>query len=269
MIPKVIHYCWFGRGKLPYLARKCIRSWHKFLPGYEIREWNEDNFDVRQIPYTSEAYDAGKYAFVSDYARFKILFNNGGVYFDTDVEIIRSLDDILEAGPFMGLEKDFVSSGSKANGSFAVAPGLGLAANPGLGLYNKILQAYSNRHFIKENGALDLTTIVQITTGVLLDNGLKARPGVMEIDGIRIYPKEYFCPIAYETGVSVVTSNTRTIHHFTASWWTPRQRAIRWTNNHLGKKCGYYVAFFWQPLPVVLMRLYKALIRRLKRVAGR
>ena len=101
MIPKVIHYCWFGRNPLPPLAIKCIESWKKFLPDYEIKGWNEDNFDVNIIPYTQEAYQAKKYAFVSDYARFWILYKYGGIYFDTDVEVIRPLDDIIARGPFM------------------------------------------------------------------------------------------------------------------------------------------------------------------------
>ena len=106
MIPKVIHYCWFGRNPLPPLAVKCIESWKKFLPGYEIKEWNEDNFDVNIIPYIQEAYEARKYAFVSDYARFYILYHHGGIYFDTDVEVIKSIDDIIERGAFMGCENE-------------------------------------------------------------------------------------------------------------------------------------------------------------------
>lgn len=106
MIPKIIHYCWFGRGPLPELAQKCITSWKKYLPDYEIKEWNEDNFDVNIIPYTAEAYKAKKYAFVSDYARFWILYKFGGIYFDTDVEVIRPIDDIVERGNFMGFETD-------------------------------------------------------------------------------------------------------------------------------------------------------------------
>ena len=106
MIPKIIHYCWFGRNPLPELAQKCIASWKKYLPDYEIKEWNEDNFDVNIIPYTAEAYAAKKYAFVSDYARFWILYKYGGIYFDTDVEVIRPIDDIIAKGNFMGCETD-------------------------------------------------------------------------------------------------------------------------------------------------------------------
>ena len=107
MIPKTIHYCWFGKKPLPPLAKKCIVSWKKFFPDYEIIEWNEDNFDVNQIPYTAEAYKHKKYAFVSDYARFKILYEHGGLYFDTDVEIIKPMNDIISQGNFMGLRKRY------------------------------------------------------------------------------------------------------------------------------------------------------------------
>ncbi len=147
MIPKVIHYCWFGRNPLPSLAIKCIESWRKYLPDYEIKEWNEDNFDVNIIPYTQEAYQVGKYAFVSDYARFWILYKYGGLYFDTDVEVIKPMDDIIARGPFMGCEKD-VSDTSVAS----VAPGLGLGVNPGLGLYKEILEMYSKLSFVNKDG---------------------------------------------------------------------------------------------------------------------
>lgn len=105
MIPKVIHYCWFGGNPLPNIAVKCINSWKKYFPDYEIIEWNESNFDLFSCDYCREAYDAKKWAFVSDYARFKILYEHGGVYFDTDVEVIKSMDDILQKGAFIGRER--------------------------------------------------------------------------------------------------------------------------------------------------------------------
>lgn len=136
MIPKIIHYCWFGRNPLPELAQKCIASWKKYLPDYEIKEWNEDNFDVNIIPYTAEAYAQKKYAFVSDYARFWILHKYGGIYFDTDVEVIRPIDDIIARGNFMGFETDpNPAKGDASEGS--VAPGLGLGVAPGLGIIEK------------------------------------------------------------------------------------------------------------------------------------
>ena len=123
MIPKIIHYCWFGRNPLPELAQKCIASWRKYLPDYEIKEWNEDNFDVNMIPYTAEAYKAKKYAFVSDYARFWILYKYGGLYFDTDVEVIKPMDDIIARGPFMGCENEAGKGATKLGVNPGPRPG--------------------------------------------------------------------------------------------------------------------------------------------------
>ena len=190
MIPKIIHYCWFGRNPLPELAVKCIDSWKKFLPDYEIKEWNEDNFDVNIIPYTKEAYEAKKYAFVSDYARFYILYHHGGLYFDTDVEVIRPMDDIIAHGPFMGCENE---AGQDAGATtLAVAPGLGLGCNPGLGLYAEILDLYAKLHFRHTDGRLNLKTVVQYTTELLVRHGLKNINDVQLCADVWVYPKVYF-----------------------------------------------------------------------------
>ncbi len=220
MIPKIIHYCWFGRNPLPELAQRCIASWRKYLPDYEIKEWNEDNFDVNIIPYTAEAYAAGKYAFVSDYARFWILYKYGGIYFDTDVEVIRPIDDIIARGNFMGFETDpMPQTGGKSDASEAsVNPGLGLGVAPGLGMVKKMLDCYDGQHFVCENNFRNQITVVDICTKVLLDNGLKCVNGVQKVDDIWIYPSEYFCPINVTTGRIHVEPNTRTIHHYAGTW---------------------------------------------------
>lgn len=215
MIPKIIHYCWFGRGPLPELAQKCIASWKKYLPDYEIKEWNEDNFDVNIIPYTAEAYKAKKYAFVSDYARFWILYQYGGIYFDTDVEVIRPIDDIIYRGNFMGFETDASKDGSDAA---SVAPGLGMGVNPGLGIIKKMLDFYEGRHFEFIPGGIGQLTIVHITTEVLLKAGLKQQHGIQQVNDMWIYPAEYFCPINLKTGRIHVRPNTRTIHHYAGTW---------------------------------------------------
>ena len=216
MIPKVIHYCWFGRNPLPPLASKCIASWKKYLPDYEIKEWNEDNFDVNIIPYTKEAYEAKKYAFVSDYARFWILYHYGGLYFDTDVEVIKPLDDIINRGAFMGLERDYETGATAQN--CAVAPGLGLGCNPGLGQYKKILDFYATLHFRNEDGTLNLKTIVEYTTNLLIQDGLSYISAIQKVGDIYVYPSEYFCPYNIVTKRMHITRNTRTIHHYMASW---------------------------------------------------
>jgi len=226
MIPKIIHYCWFGGNPLPELAVKCIDSWQKFFPDYEIKEWNESNFDLNCCDYVREAYEAKKWAFVSDYARFWILYRYGGLYFDTDVEIIKSFDDVIDKGPFMGCESWIPSSTmNDINMNFACNPGLGLAATPHLDLYKEVLEDYESDHFtILEKGGPP--TVVERTTKILLSHGLKNILEVQQISDIYIYPPEYFCPMNYITGIVTVTDNTRSIHHYTASWLNATEKKI-------------------------------------------
>ena len=218
MIPKIIHYCWFGRGPLPELAQKCIASWKKYLPDYEIKEWNEDNFDVNIIPYTAEAYQAKKYAFVSDYARFWILYKYGGIYFDTDVEVIRPIDDIVERGNFMGFETDPKLQLKEDASEASVNPGLGMGVAPGLGLIKKMLDFYEGKHFKFIPDGIGQLTIVHIATEVLNQAGLKQQPGIQLVNDVWIYPTEYFCPINLKTGCIHIEANTRTIHHYAGTW---------------------------------------------------
>lgn len=229
MIPKVIHYCWFGRKPLPELAQKCIASWRKYLPDYEIKEWNEDNFDVNIIHYTAEAYKAGKYAFVSDYARLWVLYKYGGLYFDTDVEIIKSIDDIILRGPFMGCENEVEAS----NSCIGVNPGLGLGAYPGLILYKELLDEYCNMDFNIAGVSDKQITIVQITTQKLIKEGLQNISELQYIAGIYIYPKEFFCPINFVSNKCIITSNTRTIHHYAGTWIGKKQKIYFWVARHI------------------------------------
>ena len=239
MIPKVIHYCWFGGNPLPPLAVKCIASWRKYLPDYEIREWNESNFDVNIVPYTREAYGAKKYAFVSDYARFWVLYRYGGLYFDTDVEVLRPLDDIVARGPFMGCERDAVlQSGKDRMG--ATAP----ADAPGLGLYRELLDMYAGLHFVNANGSLNQKTVVQYTTEVLCRHGLRNTSEVQECAGVWIYPKEYFCPIDYKSGVCTMTDNTYSIHHYSASWHSRGQKIYGFLKKYISPKLLHRFATF-------------------------
>lgn len=232
MIPKIIHYCWFGRKPLPTLAVKCINSWKRYLPNYEIKEWNEDNFDVNSISYTQEAYEEQKYAFVSDYARFYILYHYGGLYFDTDVEIIKPLDDIIDKGPFMGCEDGASIMENRGIGvtAFPVItpgfglgcnPGLGLGCNPGLDLYAEILSLYAGTQFRYADGRLNLKTVVEYVTELLCQYGLKNVNDIQFCAGIWIYPQEYFCPISIHDGKLRISANTRTIHHYAQSWQSP------------------------------------------------
>ena len=215
MIPKVIHYCWFGGSPLPKMARKCISSWKKFFPDYEIKEWNEDNFDINIIPYTKEAYEAKKYAFVSDYARFWILYHYGGVYFDTDVEVIKSMDTMIAHGAFMGAETSVVR-GQR----LYVAPGLGLASQPNHGFLKECMDLYENLHFEYVKGKWT-KTVVQHITELLEKHGLSQTDEIQEIAGFTIYPWDYMCPISTEGNVMRKTDNTVSIHYFAGSWKSP------------------------------------------------
>lgn len=220
MIPKKIHYCWFGHGPLPELAVKCIESWKKYLPDYEIKRWDESNFDVNIIPYTAEAYALGKYAFVSDYARFWILYREGGLYFDTDVEVIKPLDDIVARGPFLGCEQAANPSipADAPGKNLWCAPGLGMGAPANLPLYRQMQEIYETLHFENNEGGKKIMTIVNYTTDYLCERGFCNSPSIQEIDGIFIYPNDYFCPINPVTKRMHITPNTRTIHHYAASW---------------------------------------------------
>lgn len=243
MIPKTIHYCWFGGKPLPRDAEKYIRSWNKYLPDYEIKRWDETNFDVNSIPYTKEAYEAGKYAFVSDYARFWILYNYGGLYFDTDVEVIRSLDDIIQSGPFLGVEQ-------RTDDCITVAPGLCIGSEKQNELFKVLIDLYEGFHFLESDGSCCLKNVVEITTEVLLDYGLRNTEEIQNCCGFDIYPKDYFCPIDYKTRQLVITDNTRTIHHFAESW-VPRLTRIK---NMIGRVFGQNTLQF-------LVRIKKALKR--------
>ena len=231
-IPKIIHYCWFGGQPLPPLAKKCIASWKKYMPEYDIKEWNESNFDISLIPYSQQAYDQKKYAFVSDYARFWILYHYGGVYFDTDVEVIKPLEDIISKGPFMGCENSY--DPSKNPISLGVAPGLGLAVAKGNNLYKEILDKYSNLQFICPDGTLNLKTIVEYTSEILYQKGLQNIPDIQKIENIYIYPKDYFCPIDYNTLKKDISENTRTIHHYAGSWQGPKERMFNFIKKIIG-----------------------------------
>lgn len=212
---------------MPDYAKKYIASWRKYLPGYEIKEWNEDNFDVNIIPYTREAYKAKKYAFVSDYARFWILYHYGGVYFDTDVEVIRNMDDIVLKGPFMGIEN--LATEDKYE---TVGAGLGLGAEKGMDFYKRVLDNYAGYHFIMPDGSLNLRTVVQYVTVELARCGLKRSNDLQLCAGIYIYPKDYFNPKGGD--VMRITPNTRTIHQYSASWVDGKEGVV--DVNRLGFK---------------------------------
>lgn len=214
-LPKVIHYCWFGHGEKSALMQKCMESWKKYLPGWTIQEWNEDNFDVNICAYTKEAYAQKKYAFVSDYARFWALYHHGGVCFCTDVELLRPLEALLEKTPsVMGFELENT-----------VNPGTIMSGPAGSPLIAEILEEYTERHFMVD-GQMDKTTIVATGTKALRHHGFLGGNQMQQVAGFTIYPAEYFCPFEHETQMMLTGPNTYAMHHFTATW-SPWYRKLR------------------------------------------
>lgn len=210
-IPRIIHYCWFGGKPLPESAKKCIDSWKKYFPDYEIKQWNENNFDVNFNQYTAEAYKRGKYAFLSDVARLFVVEKYGGIYFDVDVEVVAKYDDILEKGAFFGLENSGV-----------LATGLGFGAERGNWLIKAMLKDYDNRHFLK-NGKEDLTPCPVLNSEIAKVKGFSLDNTVETIDGVTIYPQEYFNPKDTYSRKVMSTENTHSIHHYDGSWLSKQE----------------------------------------------
>lgn len=211
MIPKIIHYCWFGRGEMPKLLQKCVKSWGKYCPDWQVIEWNEDNFDVNSTPWTKQAYEAKRYAFVSDFVRLKALAEMGGVYLDTDIELRKPLEPFLEHEAFVGFEnKNFVATcviGAEASHPVVEA----------------WLDWYKDRAFLKDGVENSEPNVVLVTRelerrGLCIDNQFQV------VDGVAVYPQTWFCPQNIEGEDRAKSKNTVSIHHFTSTWRTEKGR---------------------------------------------
>jgi mannosyltransferase OCH1-like enzyme len=207
MIPKIIHYCWLGKGEMPQTAIDCIASWHKYLPDWEFKLWNEDNFNVNNISYTTEAYAAGKYAFVSDYVRLLALESEGGIYLDTDVEVLKPMDCLLSDKAFAGFE-----------GSKHLPVGTCVMASEANGEWiTEMLHVYDNLHFLQSDGTYDMTTNVQRLTAIMASHGLRQDGSEQWYKDLHVYSVDYFSP-RHTTGEYIRTENTYCDHHGLGSW---------------------------------------------------
>lgn len=233
LIPKIIHYCWFGKKEIPEQYKIWIKSWKKYCPDYEVIEWNENNYDYTKNQYTYEAYKSGKWSFVSDYARLDIIYNNGGIYLDTDVELVKNLDELLFQKGFMGLQDDY-----------KCATGLGFGAIKYHPLIKSLMDDYKNRKFKKDDGQFDLTICPDIQTTTLVKMGMKKENKYQIIKDMTILP----APIlgGYIGSDLMVDDFVFAIHHFAGSWnennaerdvWEKRIRRKNMFNNRSLKKC--------------------------------
>ena len=233
MIPKVIHYCWFGKNPLPPDAKRCIESWKKYCPNYTIIQWDESNYDVNKNKYTSDAYKEKKWAFVSDYAGIDIVFEYGGIYFDTDVELVAPIDKFLNDGLFCGWENsDPLLDKIGQSYENSVAFGLGFGAEKGHPVLKKLIDVYDNISFYNSDGSLNLIACPRYQTEVLVSFGLNAKERSYQefyANGYKtvVYPEEIFSPKSILTGKIHRQENTVAIHHFSMSWVDPETKKIK------------------------------------------
>ncbi len=217
MIPRILHFCWFGGNPYTPLAEKCIASWKRHLTDFEIIEWNENNFDITANQYVQEAFESKKWAFVSDYVRLHALYHHGGVYVDADLEVLRPVDRFLTHSAFSGYESE------------KIIPTAIMAAEKSHPWIKLLLDDYSDRRFIQPDGSFDMTANVHPITRLtsshysITPNGQMLEFG----EGIAIYPKDFFCPLDYSTRKPVLTENSYTIHHFSSSWFSEAEREGR------------------------------------------
>jgi mannosyltransferase OCH1-like enzyme len=208
MIPKIIHYCWFGNSEIPPDEASYIEGWKRKLPDYEFRLWNESNFDVNSTEFTRQTARVKKWAFVSDYAHVHAIYHYGGISLDTDVEVIKPLDDLLERNAcFSGFED-----------GIHVAPGLIFGGEKGCVIAKKLMDIYSNFKILNKDGSLNLISSPEILTAMLLKYGLRQDNSYQHLGDMTVYPMEFFCPKSFKTGLLNITDNTYSIHHFKASW---------------------------------------------------
>lgn len=214
MIPKTIHYVWFGGAPLSPEATRCIASWRKYCPDYEIVRWDEKNFDISCNLYVKEAYEKRRWAFVSDYVRLHALVTHGGIYMDTDVELLKPLDLLLGNHAFSGFESDS-----------AICTCV-LGCEKGFPLFRSFQSDYEKRSFVLPDGTQDLTTNVARLTWLLENRGLRKDGSFQLIDGLALYPSFWFSPKNHDTGELDLRAETVAIHHFDGSWIDEAEKEI-------------------------------------------
>lgn len=224
-IPKIIHYCWFGNGEMSNKQIECIKSWKLYCPDYKFILWNERNCDLNCNKYVKQAYSKKKWAFVSDYFRLEAVYNFGGIYLDTDVELVKSIDNLLLYNAFMAVEQDF-----------NVATGLGFGACPENKVIGEMLEIYEKMVFINEDGSLNLKAAPFYSTEYFTKYGYRKDNSIQNVCGVHILSSEFFCPLNYKTGKITMTNNTYGIHWYSESWKPKTDVHIRRTELYIHSK---------------------------------
>ncbi len=245
---KIIHYCWFGKNELPELAKKCIKSWQKYLPEYEIIEWNEKNFDIKSNKYVEQAYNAGKFAFVSDYARLKIVYDNGGIYFDTDVELIAPIEEkYLKSGYFALEDANLINTG------------LGFCAEKHNKLLEIMLKDYENINFINDSGKMDLTSCPIRNSMSLIQQ--KYNLNNKKIESMYLLSPTYCNPLDYKTGLLNIEDNTFSVHYGAASWLDDQEKKFMRKRHFFIKKygirLGYLFYYIYKIIYIIVIKIRK------------
>ena len=240
MIPRIIHFCWFGGNPYPEKVQYCMESWKKYLPDYKFKLWNEESFDVDSVKFVREAYSAKRYAFVSDYVRVYALYTEGGIYLDTDIEVKKNFDDLLGNRVLLGTEEE---------GNLTAF----MAAEKEHPYFGELLKHYNEMHFLLENGQQNVTV-----NNIWMQECLKKYGYVLENrhqdlqEGIVVYPDEYFHAKSLVSGKYHITKNTYCIHHHTLLWIPIKTRMIRFIRMHI-------------LVPILGEQRYQSLVKRMKR----
>lgn len=224
MIPKKIHYCWFGGNPLPEIAVKCVESWKKYCPDYEIIEWNENNSNLDSCEYLKDAYAAKKWAFVSDVVRLNALVEQGGIYMDIDVEVVKPIDSLLQYEAVAGFE---------ANDAISTAF---MGCIKGHKMFKEFLESYEGERFVYKEGEMGMETNVRRFTNICEKYNYKPNNEEQMVNDMKLFPREYFSPKDYETKKLKITENTYAIHHFDGSWLSEEEQYIQELKERYYKK---------------------------------
>lgn len=254
-IPKIIHFCWFSDDSnciLPENVNQCIETWKTNMPDYSIMYWNQNNFDVTECQYVREAFEAKKYAFVSDYVRLAVLKKYGGIYFDTDVKVIKSFDELLSEKGFFSFEK---------NNLLATCV---IACEPNDKIIAEALNDYKTRQFVKDDSRYNLTPNTVYVTELMQKKGLKLNGCLQTVENITIFPAEYFSPFDKAADEMNITNNTYSIHLFDESWVSVEKKTINLKRKQIIKKYGKLAGYIYYGVSVIKNDGIKQFVQELK-----